>query len=203
MFIKHFFIEAVNETNVYLIGCPVTKQAALVDAGGFESRVLDIIGRRRFNVGHILITHNHYDHTDGLEQYCQALPDAEVLAATDRVNAPNVRQVEDGETLEMGTLNIKALMVPGHTGDSVAWHVSRPTRNVDGERLVAISALFPGDILFAGSVGGTHSEGDQQSEVSGIKEKILSLPQHTAVFPGHGPATTVGVEKKANPFLID
>ncbi|MFW6304106.1 MAG: MBL fold metallo-hydrolase, partial [Candidatus Sumerlaeota bacterium] len=94
-----------------------------------------------------------------------------------------MRKVKDGETLELGTLSIEALMVPGHTGDSVAWYVSRPARNVDGEQLVPVSALFPGDILFAGSVGGTHSEEDQQRELSGIKQKILTLPQNTAIFP--------------------
>ncbi len=201
MLLKHFLIEDVNETNVYLAACPVTRQAALIDAGGFESRALDIIGRQKLNVTMILLTHNHYDHTDALDKYVQALPDVEVFSAAENVNEAKTCLVRHGHSLELGTLKIRAIHLPGHTPDCIGWHFSRPACNVDGEPLMPISVLFSGDILFAGSIGGTRNDTEKQNEINGIKQHFFSLPDSTGVFPGHGPATTIAIEKNANPFL--
>ena len=201
MLLKHFFIEDVNETNVYLVACPVTRQAALIDAGGFESRVLDIIRRRKLNLSMILLTHKHYDHTDGLDQYTEALPDAEIFCAAENIKQANSCLVRHDHTLELGTLKIRAIHVPGHTPDSIGWHFSRPACNVDGESLMPISVLFSVDILFAGSIGGTHNASEKQNEITGIKQHFFSLPDASGVFPGHGPATTIAIERNANPFL--
>lgn len=221
MLIEHFLIVEANETNVYLAACRRTREAALIDAGGFSPEVEATVREHGLNVRHVLITHGHYDHTDAIGRYLDAFGDCEVRAGARRVDGIAAREVADGETFALGTLTVRALRMGGHTEDGVAFHFSREvSRQAEactpngvtfrsacgvssdgGDFLPAVSVVFSGDALFAGSVGGTAGAAAHARAIADIRSKIFTLPDETLVFPGHGPATTVGVEKHNNPFF--
>ncbi|MFP4579593.1 MAG: hydroxyacylglutathione hydrolase family protein [Candidatus Sumerlaeia bacterium] len=196
MILEHYLIAEVNETNVYVLGCEETKRAAIFDAGGFDPALCAFVNENGLEVEKIFITHGHYDHVDGLEKYRKAFPGAQVLyAGASLSGAGSVEQVRDGDAISVGNLQGKALAIPGHTGDSMAFYFEEKEADKP-----AASVLFCGDILFAGSVGGCSGD-NREMELRGIREKIFTLPGDTMVFPGHGPASTVAVEEAGNPFL--
>ncbi|NQU41676.1 MBL fold metallo-hydrolase [bacterium] len=197
MLIDHFLIVEVNETNVYLASCRQTRQAAIIDAGGFSADLARAVRENDLSVRYLLVTHDHFDHTDALPEYLRAFPECEVLAAASRSGGVPSRQIADDQVLELGNLSIRALFIPGHTGDSTAWHF---TRGEEGPA-PSVSVVFCGDALFAGSVGGTHGETARNQELNGIRDKIFTLPPDTLIFPGHGPASTIAVESRHNPFF--
>ncbi len=187
MIFHAFVIPEVNETNVYFIACPETRQAALIDAGGYCEEVDATIRAHGLKFGAIIITHNHYDHTDGLEAYCRRHPQARVMAGSRSVNS-RAEIIRNGQELKIGSLTAHVADTSGHTADSISIRF-------DG-------VVFTGDALFAGSIGGTTSETLRQQEIQNIREKILSLPDSTELYSGHGPGSTVYIEKTYNPFLI-
>lgn len=202
VFLEHFLIPDANETNVYLIACLETRQAALIDAGGFDPRVVEAAREREFRVGVILITHDHYDHTGAIGEYVSSFPACEIVAGSSRAGGRTARAVRDGEIIAVGNLEARALSIPGHTSDSTAYHFTRRAGAATaGKAAPEISVVFSGDALFAGSVGGTSGEAAHEREKAGIREKLFVLPGATIIYPGHGPATTVDVEKRYNPFF--
>jgi hydroxyacylglutathione hydrolase len=193
MFVEHYLIVEVNETNVYLVACPTTRQACLIDAGGFDPNVVETARANNLEVRSVLITHDHYDHTGSLSEYLDAFPECEIVAGGARAGGRAATAASDGLELRVGELRARVLAIGGHTPDSVAYYFTAADPP-------ASSALFSGDALFAGSVGGAHGAAHDQ-EIDAIRRKIFVLPESTPVYPGHGPATTVGVEKHANPFF--
>ncbi len=100
--------------------------------------------------------------------------------------------VEEGEVIEFGNQKLKAILTPGHSPASLSLY------NADSHILIA------GDVLFKGSIGRTDLPGgDYDTLIQVVKEKIFTLPDETVVYPGHGPSTTVGVEKQTNPFFVE
>lgn len=229
MFFEHFLMTEANESNVYLAACAVTREALLVDAGGWLPAVAEAVRAERLTVRWICITHDHYDHTGALDRFRAEFPEATVvrgaasakpaagarpvpsraaeaktqthpsLSAEDSATLPGERFLADGQTLSLGTLTLQALFLPGHTADCTAYRLTRAADGAPGRP--AVECLFSGDVLFAGSIGGCSSPTQQALEIQGIRQRILTLPDNTPVYPGHGPATTVGIEKRCNPFL--
>ncbi len=197
MLLEHFLLTEVNEANVYVVACEKSRQACLVDAGGFDQRVVDFAREHDLEMRSILITHDHYDHTGGLAEFVDAFPRAEVLAGTDSAGGLGARALADGDHLRFGSLDLNVLAIPGHTPDSLAFHFA--CHDADTGRPTGL-VLFSGDALFAGSVGGA-SGANHDQEIQGIRSKFFALPPETAVYPGHGPATTIGVEMQHNPFF--
>jgi hydroxyacylglutathione hydrolase len=175
-----------QESNIHLIACDATREAAIIDAGGFPSEMREEIERLALRVTQILITHGHYDHIDSLDEMHRAYPDA-VVCASQRLSE-STRIVAEGDTLQVGELQARVIQTSGHTPDSISF--------IFGDEIV-----FCGDALFAGSIGGTSSERLRREEIAHIHEKIFCLPEDCEVRPGHGPVTTVGIEKSANPFF--
>ncbi|MBN1868726.1 MBL fold metallo-hydrolase [Candidatus Sumerlaeota bacterium] len=213
MIIEHFLIPEANETNVYLAACRATREAALIDAGGYTPGVADFVREHGLRVSSVLITHGHYDHTDAIERYLADFGGpCPVRAGARRTGGVAAKEMSDGETFELGTLTVRALRMGGHTEDGVAFHFVREasaektsaeeTSGEGKEFLPAVSVVFSGDALFAGSVGGAAPGRAHDREIADIRSKIFTLPDETLVFPGHGPATTVGVEKRHNPFFV-
>lgn len=184
MILEHFLLSE-NETNCYVIACSKTGQAALIDPGEWNSQMADFIRQQELLPRLILITHNHHDHTGGIEAVKSEF-DVRVLAHEN--GCPHDETVKDSQIVELGELKIKVLETPGHTDDSLTF--------------VLGCDVFCGDLLFAGSVGGVPDRMSYDQEISAVREKILPLGDDMVLHPGHGPATTVQLERCFNPFLM-
>ena len=194
------------EVNCYLIGCAETGEGAVVDPGGDAEDILQAIKKLGIKPKYIICTHGHADHIAAVDEIKKATgakvlihsADAEMLTDPqknlsvfmgDNISLqPADKLLAEGDIIELGTVKLEVLHVPGHT--------------VGGICLKTDQTVFSGDTLFAGSVGRSDFPGGNHSQlIKGIKEKLLSLPDETRVYPGHGPDTLIGQEKRHNPFL--
>jgi glyoxylase-like metal-dependent hydrolase (beta-lactamase superfamily II) len=179
------FLTSVNASNCYLCWCTETKEGAIVDPSEFSEDMRAVIAKNEIKIVAILITHGHYDHDSAVEDV-RAEHDVPVYA----VNAyGNGSQVEDDDVIEIGESSLYVAATPGHTPDSITF--------------IGEGVAFVGDALFAAAVGGTASRDLFEQETGGVREHILSLPDCTILYPGHGPATTAAVERAYNPFFVD
>lgn len=197
------------QMNCYVIACPETGEGAIIDAGSGFSWIAQAVEGLGIRVTHLLQTHAHIDHVGGLSEAKARWPEAPIVLhraempvyeaapimgqmfgmALDPLPEPD-RFVEDGEVVEVGSLRFRVIFVPGHSPGSVAF--------VEEQQGVA----FSGDCLFAGSIGRTDLPGGDYATLIRSLGKLCELPDTTRVLSGHGPETTVGREKKSNPFLL-
>ncbi len=198
------------DTNCYIVGCPVTKEAAVIDPGAFSpgevQSILGFLASEGLMAKYIINTHGHIDHIAGNRAVKKAtgapilvhaddagrLGDGQLngsfLFGMDIQSPPADRLLADGEIIALGGLQVKVLHTPGHTPGGIC--------------LLVDNTLFSGDTLFAGSVGRTDLPGgSERAIINSIKEKLMTLPDDTSVRPGHGPRTSIGREKNENPFL--
>ena len=195
--------------NAYLVWTSSGRDAVVVDPGAGTSNLLEFLRPSGLVVQAILLTHAHLDHVDGVAAlkkvtgapvylHPAARPhyDAvEFQAASFGVELsppppPDIDLV-GGETLRFGDLVLQVLDAPGHAPGHVVFHVP--------EAAVA----FVGDVIFSGSIGRTDLPGgDFRTLMTSIRSVILSMPDQTRLYPGHGPDTTVGHERRYNPFLV-
>jgi len=185
MIFRHFLID-VNESNAYVVACETTRQALLVDVAAFDAALGGFLEDQGLTLTTIFITHDHYDHTGGLQE-ALARYDAEVLAGKGSVGGCQARKVAHGDSVRIGELAGTVLATPGHTPEGVS--------------MALPGVVFTGDALFSGSVGGTFSSQDARQQVDHIRKHIFSLPDDVEIYPGHGPPSTVGVERRYNPFF--
>jgi len=196
------------QCNCSILGDEASGEAIVVDPGDEVPRILAVLRRHKLTVKQILITHAHIDHIAGAARL-QALTGAPVLynrndlplvnmmavqAGWLGMETPEVRPpddtLDDGKLISIANLSGSILHTPGHTQGSVCLYL--PTQKL----------LLAGDTLFAGSVGRTDLPGgDGPTLIRSIHNKLLPLPDETVVLPGHGPKTTIGDERKSNPFL--
>lgn len=199
--------------NGFVIGCEETHEGVLIDPGDEVDQLLDAARRHRLTITNILLTHAHLDHISGVGRARQAL-DAPVWLHRDdnflyeRVvqqgvafgfkvdKQPPVDRFYDGEgPLRFGRYQVRVLHTPGHCPGGVCLAVSR-----DGEHG---ATLFVGDTLFAGSIGRTDLPGGNlDTLLRSIRDVLFSFPDETVVWSGHGPETTIGHERRTNPFLM-
>lgn len=189
------------ENNVYLLWDDETKKACLIDASGKEARVSEDAAKLGLDIEYIILTHGHFDHTDGLDFYREAFPDAKLIAAKKEAKMLYDRklsrgkggivadiQVVDGDSILLGNSKLLFIETPGHSSGSMC--------------ILAGKNLFSGDTLFQASVGRTDFPGGSWDELEvSIRNKLFVLPDDTRVLPGHMDETTIGFEKRYNPFV--
>jgi len=183
MLIVEWLLLDINETNCYIAACANTKQAMIVDPGEYDDRIAEIVARLGLDVRYVLITHDHYDHTGGVNEVLRRFG-GEVMSGGTRGRG---RVVKDGDLVQLGNLEGTVLCAPGHTADSVC--------------LAIADHVFVGDAIFAGAVGGTAGKAQHEQLVEAIENKIFPLGDHVRIHTGHGPCTTVGIERRYNPFF--
>lgn len=196
------------QENCYVIGDQESGIGALIDPGDEAARIAMAVEETGLDIKSIIVTHAHIDHVGAVtaltdEYACPVLMHAEAEPALGGLptqammmgirfgKAPKVdRYVEDEEVVEVGDLRLRSLYTPGHAPGHLAFYLQ-------DEGLV-----LSGDALFAGSVGRVDLPGGSMEVLMrSIEERLLTLPNETVVYPGHGPRTTIGNERTSNPFL--
>lgn len=195
------------QTNCYVVGCDQTRQAALIDPGWDAPAILKEVESADLTVKMILLTHAHFDHIGAVADVIDATHaplaihprDLDWLRAKGGADAFGIRirsapepdvLLEHGQHIDIGALTFETRFTPGHT----------PGHVVFVER--AEQAVFDGDVLFQGSIGRTDLPGgDYDTLIASIRAQLLTLPDDTTVYSGHGPPTTIGAERQFNPFL--
>lgn len=195
-------------TNSYLVWEDGSDDAILIDAGLSTGTILDYVERNGLGLAAILLTHGHPDHIVGAAEIAEATgadvylsePDRRMVEAMppmllamlgidEMKTPPEFKPLEDGQSLELAGLQVKVLHTPGHSPGSMSFLIG--------------DSVFDGDLVFRGSIGRTDFPGgDFDALARSAKDKILTLPPETRIFPGHMGATSVGWEKRTNPFLM-
>lgn len=201
-FILKKFAVGPLEENCYLIADPATKQACLIDPGAEPVRIMNSIHKEGLDLKFIINTHGHGDHIGGNSYFKVPIfihrLDAEFLQDGIKnmsamllfeINSPEAaRLLEDGDTIDLGSLHLDVIHTPGHTPGSISV-------KLDG-------IIFTGDALFKHGIGRTDFDyGDQEALLKSIKTKLLVFDDDTVIHPGHGDSSTIGEQKKHNPFL--
>ncbi len=180
--------------------------SAVVDPGTINDDLINAISSTG-SLDMIILTHGHADHMAAISEYTALYPEANIIASSDEkhfLTDPELNNsksiagkevaveadiyVEDGQVIKFGTHDLRFIKTPGHTPGGMCIYTE--------------GLLFSGDTLFRLSVGRTDlAEADTESLMESISNKLYSLPDETLVYPGHGPETTIGLEKRMNPFV--
>jgi hydroxyacylglutathione hydrolase len=195
------------QSNCYILGCERTGQAAVIDPGGDVDKILMALAKDNLRCVYIINTHGHLDHSAGNKRLKEVTgaqlvihrADAPMIvhqAASEGMwgmkveNSPAPdRCVEEGDIITFGDISLKVLHTPGHSGGGIS--------------LLTDRIVFVGDSLFAGSIGRTDFPGgDYEALLRHVREKIFPLGDDVVIYPGHGPKTTVGRERRTNPFFV-
>ncbi len=194
------------ETNCYVVYCQDSLECAVVDPGAEADRIFQLIAQKSLKPALILNTHGHIDHIGANKDIKEKFNIPLYIHSADSPMLENVQQSEmaaflgvmdspspdhllnDGDKIKIGKSFLRVINTPGHSPGSVSF--------------LGDGFLLSGDTLFFGGVGRTDLPGGSWKDlVSSIKNKILTMPDEMIVLPGHGPFTTVGQEKRANPFI--
>ncbi|MEN8256650.1 MAG: MBL fold metallo-hydrolase [Thermodesulfobacteriota bacterium] len=193
----------------YVLGCEETKKGVVVDPGGDEESILALCEQEGLNIEYVIATHGHPDHVCGNRKIKEATGAQIIMHGDDDAffGKPEVQQyfsmlgleasppadilVKDGDTITFGNQSLKVFHTPGHTPGGIC--------------LYSGTDLFTGDTLFVGAIGRTDFPGGDMGQfMKSIQEKLLTLPDDTVVWPGHGyggSKSTIGEEKRSNPFI--
>lgn len=194
------------QTNCYLIYCDQTKLAAIIDPATEAAVLTDYLTKNSLTLQSVLLTHGHLDHIGGVaglkakynpKVYLHEADLPIVRSAPEwgrSFGLPDLKSFQPDEfitepaTIEVGDLRLKVLHTPGHTPGGLCY--------------LSGNHAFVGDTLFERSIGRTDLPGgDFEHIITSIQEKLFTLDDNTQVFPGHGPTTTIGIEKTSNPFV--
>jgi glyoxylase-like metal-dependent hydrolase (beta-lactamase superfamily II) len=194
------------QVNCYIVFDEKTKEAIVIDPGDDAQEILHLVNGKGLKVKYIVNTHAHFDHVGANKQIRDATgaelliheADNNLLGGTANqarmfgMTAPSSpkadRYVKHGDVIKAGDISLKVLHTPGHSAGGIS--------------LAGDGVVFTGDALFAGSIGRTDlMGGDLMTLITSIKEHLMTLPDDTVVLSGHGPQSTIGEERRDNPFL--
>jgi hydroxyacylglutathione hydrolase len=174
----------------YLVADEVSKEAIVIDASYNPGMIVRFAADRGFLIRFVFSTHGHDDHTNG-NKAIGIMTALSPLLFGDTCSRTGIK-VEDGALFPFGSLDARILYTPGHTKDSICIQVG--------------DALFTGDTLFTGKVGGTTTEEQARDEYESLRHKLMRLPGETTVYPGHdygvSPISSISTERATNPFLL-
>jgi len=193
-------------TNCYIVWCEETLEGIVIDPGGDAPDILALVNREKIKVKGIVNTHGHADHImanarikaatsapimihhDDQHMLTSGHRNLSIFMGESIASSPADALLRDGDRIEFGKCSLQVIHTPGHTPGGIC--------------LKGDGVLFSGDTLFAESIGRTDLPGGSYSQlILSIKEKLLVLPDDTRVLPGHGPETTIGWERRMNPFI--
>lgn len=215
--VETLILGAIAE-NCYIVKPKGSNDCIIVDPGfpmdphAHDNSILSAIRRSNLQPAAILLTHGHFDHIGGVNELKSTYPglkvyvgDRDAYKLTNPIanlsafhDVPIITQdpdvlLKDGESFKVAELNVKASEIPGHSIGHVVYQFDAGNN---------VSVVFCGDVVFTGSIGRTDfPDGNINDLLNGIRNKLLVLPDETILFPGHGSATTVGIERKTNPFF--
>lgn len=203
------FVVGRLQANCYVVGDEDTREVIIVDPGDRGEAIVREVRERDYRPVGVFVTHAHLDHSGATHEVLEGFPDAEFWMHQDDYEAidpqkatasswyghpitvprqPN-RPLVHGDLVRAGSLEFTALHTPGHTRGSIC--------------LAGAGVVFTGDVLFQGSIGRSDFPGgDGPTLIRSIREHLLALPDETVVLPGHMGETTVGTERRQNPFLV-
>ncbi|MDD5747597.1 MAG: MBL fold metallo-hydrolase [Actinomycetota bacterium] len=191
--------------NCYILSDNETGRAFLIDPGGEYKKILSEVKNENVSVVSILCTHGHIDHIGSAGKISQNLGVPIFISFKDSKNFSasllgvlhgnafskprNLEFSGEREELQLGANSVRVIQTPGHTPGSLSF--------------LAGNNLFCGDLIFKGSIGRTDFPGGSLDDLmSSLRDKVFVLPDETVIFPGHGPSTSVGEEKRSNPFIV-
>lgn len=196
------------ETNCYILGDEKSKEAVVIDPGGDFKEIEGELRKLRLKVKYIILTHGHFDHTGALTQLKKATgadilihsADAGMLSSSGQAqsffmenaaeNCSADRLLQEGDKIRFGEYSLEVLHTPGHTPGGIS--------------LVTDTMIFTGDTLFYGSVGRADLPGSSYKKlIDSIRTKLLNRSDDYMIYPGHGPESTIGEERRNNPFLTE
>lgn len=199
------------QCNCSILGCEKTGEAIVIDPGDEASQIISLLEERKLKVKYILHTHAHFDHLGATQAVYDRCKSEVCLHAEDQFLYDNVAMqcalfgfapkavptithyLKQGDSIQFGEHKIEVLHTPGHTPGSLSFHLKAD-----------IPLLFTGDTLFMQSIGRTDLwGGDYNLILKSIQDKLLQFDDDTLVHPGHGPSTSIGYERRENPFLRD
>ena len=199
--------------NGFIIGCPSTRKAVLIDPGDEVATLLDFASRQKLEIERILLTHAHVDHVTGvpaakralgvpiflhrddLGLYDRAVQQGQMFGLKVDPLPPIDEFYSPGQVIPLGELEVRPHHTPGHCPGGVCLQI--------GPRGEKGQDLFVGDTLFAGSIGRTDLPGGNHAVLlDSIRRVLFAFGDAARVYPGHGPETTIGEERRTNPFLV-
>jgi glyoxylase-like metal-dependent hydrolase (beta-lactamase superfamily II) len=183
-------VVGLYQANCYILGCKETGEGAVIDPGDDVPRIVEEISKPHLSIKYILLTHGHFDHSGGAKQL-KTIINAPITVH--RLDASGLNfspdgYLTEGQQLQVGTYTLTILHIPGHSPGGVC--------------IQAPGVVFTGDSLFAGSIGRTDLPGgNHQQLIEGIIKKVFPLGDELRVYPGHGPNSTIGRERRTNPWF--
>lgn len=173
-------------TNCYIVADKPGGPAFVIDPGEDALDIMESLDEDDLTVGSILLTHGHFDHIQAAGELKKARGGMILAHKGDALDFADA-EFSEGDTLEAGGLKLTVMHTPGHS--------------LGSSTFIGQNEIFCGDLLFEGSVGRTDFPGGSTEELMNSLARLKRLPDGTAVYPGHGPKTFIGVEKRSNPFL--
>jgi hydroxyacylglutathione hydrolase len=196
------------QTNCYIVGDEASREGIVIDPGGDAEMIMEAVRRLKLKIKLVVDTHGHFDHIMANQEIMEATgaplaihpDDASMLtnplrsfsffAGSFRPSPAATVSLTEGSTVEVGSTKLQVLHTPGHSPGSISLYCAEQ------------KVVFDGDVLFYTGIGRTDFPGgSMRTLLQSIQDKLFTLPDDTVVYSGHGPQTTIGFERKHNPFL--